>query len=132
MVIPEGVTEIATGAFDSTIQFTYNKNIRRLVIPEGVRVINADAFPNTFAVEEIYLPSTLERIEGETMLLQTIYSTVKVYYAGSEEDAKLFKDKIIPIANGEWFEDLFSGVYNQCSSVEWEYNFDYITEFYAD
>jgi len=54
-----------------------------LVIPEGVTSIGHNAF-NSCTVKELYLPSTLENIEGIFEYLD--HSDRTIYYAGSAED----------------------------------------------
>lgn len=54
-----------------------------LVIPEGVTSIGHNAF-NSCTVKEMYLPSTLENIEGIFEYLD--HSDRTIYYAGTAED----------------------------------------------
>ena len=91
--------------------------IKTLVIPEGVTEIGAEAFYWHTGVEEIYLPSTLERISG-TILRGSTSEKLTVYYSG---DNKAAIEKKIVILDGElgWLDEFIAVFTNNCSEVEW-------------
>lgn len=59
VVIPEGVTEIEYAAFSKC-------SIKSVVIPEGVKYIDSYAFLGCENLEEIVIPSTINRIGGDS------------------------------------------------------------------
>ena len=59
VVIPEGVTVIAEGAFAS------NDNITKVTVPEGVTILGVEVFSCCDNLEEVVLPSTITRIDGD-------------------------------------------------------------------
>lgn len=60
VVIPDGVKEIAGGAFSDGLQ---NMNITKIIIPEGVTKIGEFAFSECRSLSDLYIPSTIQTIE---------------------------------------------------------------------
>lgn len=60
IVIPDGIKEIAGGAFSDGLQ---NMNITKVTIPEGVTKIGEFAFSECRNMSDLYVPSTVKTIE---------------------------------------------------------------------
>ena len=56
VAVPEGITEISTGAFRN------NKTIKKVILPEGVTTIGDNAFSRCSALESVNLPDSLVTI----------------------------------------------------------------------
>lgn len=56
VTVPEGITEISTGAFRN------NKTIKKVILPEGVTIIGDNAFSRCSALESVNLPDSLVTI----------------------------------------------------------------------
>ena len=135
LVIPEGVTEIAPDALN---MFLHNCNakvgyVRTLVIPEGVEKIGANAFFWNFGVKDLYLPASLETIDG-TLFRGSIFTEITVHYAGSEQAAEQFDDNITVIEDRNLLEQIFvdSGAPANCKEVIWDTDCEYMDEFYGE
>lgn len=135
LIIPEGVTEIDDDALN---MFVHNVNaiqgyVKKIVIPESVTRIGENAFFWNFGVEEIYLPKSLKKIEGDSMLRGSNSSEITVYYSGSKGMNDRFEDSICPISGSSNFiEELVSVIPTKCRSVEWVYDYEYTEDFYGE
>lgn len=59
VVVPEGITEIASTAFSSKYHIT------KVVLPEGLKIIRANAFLGCAGLKEIVIPESVEIIEDQ-------------------------------------------------------------------
>lgn len=59
VVVPDGVTEIASTAFSSKYYIT------KIVLPEGLKIIRANAFLGCAGLKEIVIPESVETIEDQ-------------------------------------------------------------------
>ena len=134
VVIPDdmGITEIGDNAFNN-MKHGGNANgqiVKTLVIPEGVTEIGKDAFYWHVGLEEIYLPSTLKKIDG-LLLRGSSSSELKIYYAGND-NSELENKIIIVNENSNVFTEMFNGFKNNCNNVKWVCGYDYTAEFYLE
>lgn len=140
MVIPEGVTKIGDGAVNKMTQSFHASRMitKRVVIPEGVTEIGADVFLCSYGVKEIYLPKSLEKING--VIFVACPEKVTVYYAGDTIPDFLVGNKsavgdgAIVNINPDNEPDFFStgAEMNVCREIEWVTGYDYMDEFYGD
>ena len=62
VIVPEGVTEISSRAFNCFLDDCF-EDLERVVLPDGVTYISFSAFRNTPALREVILPESLEVID---------------------------------------------------------------------
>lgn len=61
-VIPDTVTEIASGAFSSSL-WEENTALTKVTLPEGIKAVSSNAFSDCVVLESVILPDSVEDIE---------------------------------------------------------------------
>ncbi|MBQ3604592.1 MAG: leucine-rich repeat protein [Clostridia bacterium] len=80
--------------------FSYNENLKTVILPEGVEKIQGDAFYSCKMLETVVIPTTVTTIGTETDAFGDCTSLKNVTYNGSEHDWMLIYDNELQNLDG--------------------------------
>ncbi len=80
--------------------FSYNENLKTVILPEGVEKIQGDAFYSCKMLETVVIPTTVTTIGTETDAFGNCASLKNVTYNGSEHDWMLIYDNELQNLDG--------------------------------
>lgn len=80
--------------------FSYNENLKTVILPEGVEKIQGDAFYSCKMLETVVIPTTVTTIGTDTDAFGNCTSLKNVTYNGSEHDWMLIYDNELQNLDG--------------------------------
>ncbi|MBO5421849.1 MAG: leucine-rich repeat protein [Clostridia bacterium] len=80
--------------------FSYNENLKTVILPEGVEKIQGDAFYSCKMLETVVIPTTVTTIGTDTDAFGNCTSLKNVTYNGSEHDWMLIYDNELKNLDG--------------------------------
>lgn len=80
--------------------FSYNENLKSVILPEGVEKIQGDAFYSCKMLETVVIPTTVTTIGTDTDAFGNCASLKNVTYNGSEHDWMLIYDNELQNLDG--------------------------------